>query len=80
MRAILQGMPFVSLVEIKPIKGKFSLDITEGSSIHSFNTSRVFGPEIAATAHCSDTLVTFTFKSVQRIWSNSSNHDITLPA
>ena len=62
------------------MKGKFSFVISFGSKTHSFNTSRDLGPAIAAPAHCSDTLVTFTFRSVHLVCSNSSNHDITFAA
>ena len=63
------------LASINPSNGIFdytqftidNVNITEESSRHMFNTSRVFGPDIATAAHCSETLVTFTLKSVQRI-------------
>ena len=67
-------------VEITPIKGKFSLVIKDGSSTQLLRTSLDFGPATAAPAHCSDTLVTFTFKSVHLVCNNSSNHAITFAA
>ena len=62
------------------MKGKFSFVISFGSKTHSFNTSRDLGPAIAAPAHCSDTLVTLTFKSIHRVCNNSSRNDITFAA
>ena len=73
-------MPPFSLVAMTPMKGRLSFEMTAASSRQAAMVSRDFGPATETPAHWSETEVTCTFSSGQRVCSSSSSQTITLAA